>query len=92
MFFRLSTMKSFIVIGFLLLSVIALGHSQDEECLTQAGMQQGQAIIEACGGLDNYLEHIADVRKLLLGHTVALDLCNLPLFAEVFLGLWGGGC
>ena len=71
-------MKSFIVIGFLLLSVIALGHSQDAECLTEAGMQQGLAVINACGGLDNYLEHVTDVsyknytvRRIYLPHSGA---------------------
>ena len=54
-------MKSFITVGLMLLSVIALGHSQDLECVTNAAMQQAQTIINACGGLDNFLEHANDV-------------------------------
>ena len=54
-------MKSFVVIGFLLLSVVALGHSQDTQCLQREAMQQAQTLINACGGLDNFIEHAADV-------------------------------
>ena len=57
-------MKSFVVIGFLLLSVIALGHSQDSQCLQREATQQAQAIVNACGGLDNFLDHVADVSNL----------------------------
>ena len=57
-------MKSFVVIGFLLLSVIALGHSQDSQCLSDAAMQQALTLIDACGGLDNFLDHVADVSNI----------------------------
>ena len=52
------------MIGFLLLSVIALGHSQDSQCLQREATQQAQAIVNACGGLDNFLDHVADVSNL----------------------------
>lgn len=47
-----------------MLSVIAFGHSQDTACITNAVMQQLQAIINACGGADNLLAHSSDVSSI----------------------------
>ena len=56
-------MKSFVAIGYLLLSIIALGSSQlDVECITTAAMQQAESILNACGGLDN-INRISDVSQ-----------------------------
>ena len=53
------------VIGLLLLSVIALGHSQDSECIQNEAAQNALEIANACGGVDDDLvNRLTDVSHL----------------------------